>query len=341
MSIEIKHEGRVIHTSLPRALFRDSRLTFGARGLFAFLWDLPSGWHIRLEHLATVGPEGRDAIRSRLRELQSFGGIRIEAVRKDKDGNPIPGGRVAGKRWILISPERWAIESPLSRERNQDSDSTEKRVFRTSEKSPSSAKPMMGKSNTKVLQGLRNVQIEAAAPHAHACGTSPSAAASSEKRKHPRRTKNGIECWYPVEDDQADEIEMKFSDEHIAAAVRVIRSRKNRADKPTSPVPVLVEGELMRQKCEREKAAAAADKIAADAAHAETARKRAEMGDELLCQIPSGQRHDLEQEFFDSLPSGQKNYFRQADRRNSNSFQIRFRSWLLQRFENSELLEFS
>lgn len=187
---------------------------------------------------------------------------------------------------------------------------------------------------TKTTSKITHTETAAAAPHAQACGTVPSAAASSEKRKHPQRTRNGIECWYPAEDDQANEIETKFSDEHIAAAVRVIRSRKNRANKPTSPVPVLVEEELMRQESERKKAAAAADKIAADAAHAETARKRSDMADELLRQIPSEQRHDLEQDFFDSMSSGERNYFRQADRRNSNSFQIRFRSWLLQRFEN-------
>src|ERR1035437_6926487 len=97
MSIEIRREGLIAFSvPFPRALFRDSRLTFGGRGLFAFLWDLPEGWVLRLGHLVTMGPEGRDALRARLRELEHVGAVRIEAIRAD-------GGRVAGKRWVLIA----------------------------------------------------------------------------------------------------------------------------------------------------------------------------------------------------------------------------------------------
>jgi len=59
------------------------------------------------EHLAKMGPEKRDAIRSRLYELEKVKAIRIERLRGD-------GGRLEGCRWVLVAPERWARELPLS-----------------------------------------------------------------------------------------------------------------------------------------------------------------------------------------------------------------------------------
>ena len=109
--VEIEREGAVDYSvPLPRALLRDARLSFGARGLFAFLWDLPRGWILRLAHLIWMGPEGRDALRSRLRELERVGAIRIEPLRDTETG------RLAGKRWILVAADRWAVAAPLSTE---------------------------------------------------------------------------------------------------------------------------------------------------------------------------------------------------------------------------------
>lgn len=235
MSIEIQREGRVVFAvPLPRAVFRDARLTFGARGLFAFLWDLPDGWVLRLGHLVKMGPEGRDALRARLRELEQVGAVRIEAIRAE-------GGRVAGKRWVLMAAERWAIEAPLAREPLPDEDFAEERVFR------SSVKPIIGKTDAKVLQGVKVLQ-EAAVLRTHARGPADAAAVSGkeEKRSSPRRTKNGIECWYSSEDPEADAIEDSVPPEQIARAVAAIRPRPNSAGRPTSPVPAFVVAEIER-----------------------------------------------------------------------------------------------
>jgi len=229
---EIVREGEIDFAKpLPRALLRDSRLSFGARGLFAFLWDLPNGWSPCLEHLVKMTPEGRDAIRARLGELQRVGAVRIEAKREDKDGNTLPRGQISGRRWVLASPARWAIEAPLS----------------VKGKIQLSESPIVGESPTKVLQGSKVLQEEAAAPRAHARGPAD-AAALSGKRNSPRRTKNGIECWYPSEDPEADAIEDSVPPEQIARAVAAIRARPNSAGKPTSPFPGLVAAEIERQR---------------------------------------------------------------------------------------------
>lgn len=141
---EIRREGEVDYSKpLARALLRDGRLSFAARGLFAFLWDLPCGWKTKSDHLAKMSPQGRDAVRTLLKELEAVGAMRDEAIREK-------GGRLAGRRWVLVTPERWAIESPLSTHKTPETvsgaGSTEGRVFRSSEN------PKVGKPSTKVYQ---------------------------------------------------------------------------------------------------------------------------------------------------------------------------------------------
>lgn len=104
---EVVHLGRENYSvPIHRAGLRDSRLSWGARGLFAFLWDLPSDWKPCAAHLKTMGPDGRDAVRARLAELETVGALRFERILGK-------GGRFDGTRWIIVSPAVWARESPL------------------------------------------------------------------------------------------------------------------------------------------------------------------------------------------------------------------------------------
>lgn len=220
MSIEIRREGAISFTvPLPRALFRDVRLTFGARGLFAFLWDLPDGWRYNLAHLALMGPEGRDALRARLRELQEIGAVRIEAIREDGDGNPIPGGRVSGKRWVLVAAERWAVEAPLAitRDPQTDKDCSEDGKTRFS------VKPIIGKTDTKVLQRGKVLQGEAAARAqarlpADAAATPQGKQNPSRRRRGDEAVRHGVEIWTPAD---ADGLQVLI-DRHSAARVEEV-----------------------------------------------------------------------------------------------------------------------
>ena len=158
---EIIHDGKTkFAVPLHRAVLRDSRLSFGARGLFVFLWDLPSGWKIRIVHLAKMAPEGRAAIRSRLQELEDVGAVIIEHIQR-KDG------LLNGKRWILVHPAKWAIEAQLTDDR----------------KTRSSVEPNFGGGATKDLQGRRTCKKEAAG------------AATFKRRYGDERIIHGIEVW--------------------------------------------------------------------------------------------------------------------------------------------------
>lgn len=104
---EMVHEGRENYAvPMHRAALRDARLSWGARGLFNFLWDLPSGWSPNIRHLMEMGPNRRDAVRARLAELEKVGAVRLEKPRDDT-------GQVCGTRWVIITPAKWAREAPL------------------------------------------------------------------------------------------------------------------------------------------------------------------------------------------------------------------------------------
>ncbi len=132
-SDELVWEGEIDFAKpIHRALLRDARLSWGARGLFSFLWDLPRGWRPRLSHLVCMAPDGRDAVRSRIKELECLGAIRFEPIRGE-------GGRLCGKRWVLVSPERWAVAASLS-----------SIGFTEDRKTRSSVNPIVGKTGAKV-----------------------------------------------------------------------------------------------------------------------------------------------------------------------------------------------
>jgi hypothetical protein len=104
---ELVFEGRVtMACPIERAALRDSRLSWAARGLFAFLWDLPEGWRPCLSHLTSMGTDRVHATRSAVAELESVGAMRVEKLRGE-------GGRLAGQRWVVVSAARWAVEAPL------------------------------------------------------------------------------------------------------------------------------------------------------------------------------------------------------------------------------------
>lgn len=223
MSIEIRREGEVEFSKpLARALFRDSRLSFSARGLFAFLWDLPADWLIRSTWLATRGPDGKDAIRARLAELRTVGAMRIEPIRADD-------GKVAGTRWVLISPDKWAKAAPLRHP-------TESGISRLS------VFPTVGEPAAKVLQGSTVLQDEAAATRAGARGLANSAATQERYVKRRIVRASGIVTWTPDDQPEAERIEQQHCSDVISAATTALTTAGK------EPVSGLVAREIQRQR---------------------------------------------------------------------------------------------
>lgn len=64
--------------------FRDTRLTWKAKGLMTYFLDKPEDWVFYLEHIYTQAPDGEKAVRSGIKELQKYGYVVRIAYRKNK-----------------------------------------------------------------------------------------------------------------------------------------------------------------------------------------------------------------------------------------------------------------
>ncbi|MCX4919883.1 hypothetical protein [Streptomyces sp. NBC_00687] len=69
-------------TQIANGLFRDPRLSFRAKGLFGYISTHRTGWVVTVAALVALGPDGRDAVRSGLKELESHGYLLRDRVRR-------------------------------------------------------------------------------------------------------------------------------------------------------------------------------------------------------------------------------------------------------------------
>lgn len=70
---------------LSNRVLRDRRLSFRARGLLVYLLSMPPGWKTSSDRLTRETTEGRDAIRTAIRELQAAGYMTL-TKRQDRRG---------------------------------------------------------------------------------------------------------------------------------------------------------------------------------------------------------------------------------------------------------------
>lgn len=85
------------YAQIPNIWMRDKRLSLKARGLLAELLTHRVGWEITIESLVDSGPEGRDAIRSTIKELEQNGYLRRTRRRRED-------GTLSGSDYELTEP---------------------------------------------------------------------------------------------------------------------------------------------------------------------------------------------------------------------------------------------
>lgn len=150
---------------IKRAALRDKRLTWGARGLFQFIWDLPGGWRCNMAHLIRMAPDGRSRLVGLTKELQAVGAISIiprhltsaEAEEKTVEAaaagleRKYRAGQIVGWRWKINHPDAWAVETSLSGDARTPENSDQESPQPKTEK-PSNGGADSGKTAFKVSQ---------------------------------------------------------------------------------------------------------------------------------------------------------------------------------------------
>ncbi len=69
-------------TQIANALFRDSRISYRAKGIFGYISTHRDGWQVTVAALVGLGPDGRDAVRAGLNELERYGYLVRERMRR-------------------------------------------------------------------------------------------------------------------------------------------------------------------------------------------------------------------------------------------------------------------
>ncbi len=239
---------------LKRAVLRDARLSWGARGLFSFIWDLPNSWECHKSHLVEMSPGGRSRLNGLISELQAVGAIKIEprrlseaeaiaataaATAKGLEKN-YKAGQVLGWRWIIKHPDTWAVESPLSTTYTTTNPSQSrpkpKSGFPTYgkpdlRKNRLTGNPCDGKPTPKVLQykgsekegypieaEAETLQKNAAAPGGEI--KKPSIPPKQKVRSH---SSAGVECWNEEDKDESTRLEERHGVEKVMEVVEKLK----------------------------------------------------------------------------------------------------------------------
>ena len=98
---------------VPNRVARDKTLSFRARGLLAYMLACPPGWEFNSTNLAREAAEGRDAVRSALRELTDAGYYRTRRKRVD-------GGQIESRNEFTSTPWCWSMTDAPGGDTAQD-----------------------------------------------------------------------------------------------------------------------------------------------------------------------------------------------------------------------------
>jgi hypothetical protein len=83
-------------TQIPNDWLRDNRLTFKARGILSMIMSHSQGWSLSINSIAATNQEGKDAIRSAIKELEDFGYLLRTQINE--------GGKFGEAVWVTQDP---------------------------------------------------------------------------------------------------------------------------------------------------------------------------------------------------------------------------------------------
>lgn len=126
-------------------IINDERLSMKARGLLVYMLSKPDDWVFYETEITKAGPDGRDAIRSGIREIEQAGYLRRDPIKRD--GN----GKFQSKDWLLYDTpqtENPRTENPSTENPTTDNPTTDNpTLLRTNSTKTNSTKTDSTKTN--------------------------------------------------------------------------------------------------------------------------------------------------------------------------------------------------
>ena len=94
------------YVQIDKRPLEDDRLSWRAKGIFAYLLSKPDGWKVNIKDIWAKGTEGRNAVQVCMRELEKFGYAQLVFIKGDA-------GKIVGSEWVIIEePEMKIAETP-------------------------------------------------------------------------------------------------------------------------------------------------------------------------------------------------------------------------------------
>lgn len=140
---------------------QDKRLSWKARGIFSYLWSMPDNWDFYETEVTKHAPDGRNSLRTGLKELEKYGYLRRKRVRVN--------GHLGGTAWFLTdSPKLKAEDKTLMSENQTPMSENHTQGFLMSENHTYGDSTLQNKYHTKDLpnKGLTNKQANASSADA-------------------------------------------------------------------------------------------------------------------------------------------------------------------------------
>lgn len=109
----LKNSIRGNYTTVPNSLLSDDRITWKAKGIFAYLLSKPDNWNFYIDEIKGNATDGKTALKSGLRELEEYCYLRRSPSNNASDG------KFAGWEWVLMIP---TPVSPISQRTGNPTD---------------------------------------------------------------------------------------------------------------------------------------------------------------------------------------------------------------------------
>ena len=151
----IRRDKGVLYYTLAKETILSKNLSLKAKALLAILLNLPDTWHFTVAGIRPYLQEGREAVMSALKELESAGYITITQARDAK-------GRMNGREYIVrelkaAAPvsEKPQAELPQQRKTKEEKPETERHLKKYTNKTISELFQKANEEAAQVISGRR------------------------------------------------------------------------------------------------------------------------------------------------------------------------------------------